>query len=180
MAAALRRDGLYRDGALGVHNVEPGEFRVSESIDQLPAVQFDGIFVCVKSFDSATVATDLADRPNLFHDGTTIVLCQNGWGNAEVFSRYLPIDRILNARIITGFDRIATNRVRVTVHAQPVRIGSLFTHCTGPAEAMATVLVSGGLPAATTSGSSATCGRKCVSTARSTRWERSSAFAWAN
>jgi 2-dehydropantoate 2-reductase len=148
-AAALRRGGLWRDGVLGTHTMPPGSFRVADSLALVPAIRFDAIFVCVKSYDSAGVAAALAERPDLLRAGTSVVLCQNGWGNAEEFARFLPTDGILNARIITGFDRpvpAEPNRVRVTVHAQPVRVGSLFSRQTGAAGAVSAALAAGGLP----------------------------------
>jgi 2-dehydropantoate 2-reductase len=53
------------------------------------------------------------------------VLCQNGWGNADLFGARVPPQRVFNARVITGFRRSGANAVEITVHAEPIHLGSL-------------------------------------------------------
>jgi 2-dehydropantoate 2-reductase len=146
-AAALRRSGLCRDGVLGDHTARPDGLTVVEALTELPQQPFDYVLVCVKSFDSETIATSLAACPELLGGRGRVVLCQNGWGNAEVFARFLPARRILNALFFTGFERLASNRVRVTGHARPVRVGGLFDRSTTKAGTVCTALTASGLSA---------------------------------
>lgn len=125
-AQALRERGLVRTGIFGDFRAGAGEFAAVESLGELPAGEFDFVLVCVKSFDSAATAAALAAHPGVRESAAPLVLCQNGWGNAQEFARYFPAERIYNARVITGFARPSPNEVAVTVHADAIHVGSLF------------------------------------------------------
>jgi 2-dehydropantoate 2-reductase len=122
----LRTNGLVRTGILGEYNADSTTFRAYSSLNEIPAKAYDFVLVCTKSFDSAQAAKDLAQHDFLMGEKTKIILFQNGWGNAEVFSSYFSKDRIYNARVITGFRRLESNEVTITVHADSTHIGSLF------------------------------------------------------
>ena len=145
-ASALRQHGIQRTGLLGNYLVESRNLDVKEKINDLKNEAFDAIFICVKSFDSEVIANELKRYPNLIKEPTVVVLCQNGWGNAEVFATIIERCRLLNARILTGFRRAKINEVNVTVHARPIRIGSLFSRDTSLSESVCAVLSRGGLP----------------------------------
>jgi len=110
---------------------------------------FDFILVCVKSFDSASSAEDISQHPGIFDGNTKIVLCQNGWGNAEKFIIYFPKECVYSARVITGFTRRKPNEVEITVHADAVHIGSLFGCGLERVEPIARAIAEGGIPAVT-------------------------------
>jgi 2-dehydropantoate 2-reductase len=144
--AAFREEGLVRSGIFGTVAAKPDAFDAVASLDALPRRAVDWILVCVKSYDSEEAARALAERSWLLHDGTRIVLFQNGWGNAEVFAGRLPRERVYAARVITGFRRSAPNRVEITVHAAPVHIGSPFGFDAEPLAGLARAIDAGGLP----------------------------------
>ena len=77
----------------------PAPFTAAERLDELPPGPVDFVLVTTKSFDSAAAAGDLAAHPHLLGDSGRIVLCQNGWGNAEIFAGLFPKPRVFNARI---------------------------------------------------------------------------------
>jgi len=151
-AAALRRDGLARDGRFGAFRAGPRELAAAETPAELPAAFAapDAVLVCVKSFDAEPAAAALAAAKDLVGERALVVVCQNGWGGAEPFARALGAERVYGARVITGFARPAPARVEVTAHAEPVAIGSLFGAPPGAAEPLCAVLRRGGLPAETT------------------------------
>jgi 2-dehydropantoate 2-reductase len=122
----LRKNGLIRRGILGPYRARHQSFGAYLALGTLPKKSYDFILVVTKSFDSESSAKNLSQCPFLFHKNTNIILCQNGWGNAEIFSKYFPKRRIKNARVITGFTRPKPNEVTITVHADAVRMGSLF------------------------------------------------------
>lgn len=148
--AALNREGLRRRGIFGDFHAPAGAFAAASALDQLPQGPYDYVLVCVKSFDSAFAAAELAARPGLLTSVGLLLLCQNGWGNADLFCRYFPPDRVFNARVITGFTRPAPNEVAVTVHADAVHAGSLFNASPLAAHALCGRLSAGGIPAETT------------------------------
>jgi 2-dehydropantoate 2-reductase len=110
-------------------------------------VGFDFVLVATKSFDSEAAARDLAAHGALLGARARIVVCQNGWGSAELFARALGAERIYGARVITGFVRPAPERVEITAHAEPVAVGSLFGAPPEACEPLCAALRRGGLPA---------------------------------
>ncbi|MBE0535619.1 MAG: 2-dehydropantoate 2-reductase, partial [Phycisphaerae bacterium] len=119
-------------------------------LDALPAKAYDFILVCVKSPDSRAAAEDLARHGALLGEGGRIVLCQNGWGNAEIFAELFPKARIFNGRVITGFARPAPNEVVITVHADAIHLGSLFGGDVSVLARLAEAITRGGIPCETT------------------------------
>ncbi len=146
---ALRKSGLVRTGIFGRFRAGPEAFSAYESLKEIENQAFDFILVCTKSFDSAAAAGDLSRHRQLLSESTKIVLCQNGWGNAEKFICHFPRERIYSARVITGFTRHKPNEVEITVHADAVHIGSLFGCNLAPVEPLANSIAEGGIPAVT-------------------------------
>lgn len=123
-AAELKKMGLSRTGLIG--DVLFKEVEAFTDIAEIPEKgAYDYILVCTKSNDSENAAQTLAAHTDRINASTCLVLCQNGWGNREIFIRYFPENQIYNARVITGFHRHAPNHVEVTVHVQPVNLGSI-------------------------------------------------------
>ncbi len=151
-ARALRERGLRRSGLFGESAHAPQSFEVAEDLPTCAGFVADWVLVAVKSFDSAALARALAAEAWLRDGGAQLVLCQNGWGNAEVFAAELPQGRIWNARVITGFRRIESNRVDITVHAEAIRVGSLFGRRAEDAAPLCAAIARGGIPCETSSG----------------------------
>ncbi|MBN2020131.1 MAG: 2-dehydropantoate 2-reductase [Sedimentisphaerales bacterium] len=149
--SALSKGGLLRTGIFGRYYAEAKEFSACESAGEIKNQTFDFILVCTKSFDSAGAAEDLSRHKGIFGDNTKIVLCQNGWGNAEKFTAHFPEESVYSARVITGFTRHKPNEVEITVHADAIHIGSLFGCENGCVEPLAGAIAEGGIPCATVS-----------------------------
>lgn len=121
---SLHEGGLVRTGILGEGQYD--SFRAFKDLADIPVEQpYHVILVCTKSNDSDAAARILSDHPGLIGEATLLVLCQNGWGNREIFLNYFPSKQVYNARVITGFHRHAPNQVDITVHVQPVTLGSM-------------------------------------------------------
>jgi len=148
--AALHRSGLERGGRFGAHRAAPGDFEAAEAVAGLAPGGFDFVLVAAKSFDSAAAARELAAAREAIGERALFVVCQNGWGRAEVFADALGKERVYGARIITGFVRPEPQCVEITAHAEPVAVGSLFGGDRGRAEPLCAALRAGGLPAETT------------------------------
>ena len=146
--SALKQNGLKRQGIFGSVYFSPQQFSVSSTLIDTSQENFDYYLVCTKSFDTESSARQLKAESTLIHKSSPIVLCQNGWGNAEIFARYFPSDQVFNARVITGFIRPVPHIVEVTVHAQPVHLGSLFDGDCARLQALANGL--GDIPSAVT------------------------------
>ena len=142
----LRQEGLFRTGIFGDAFADGHSFTTISTLAELPGGQVDTILVCTKSFDTAAAAQDLdTHRPRLGQPGSA-VLFQNGWGNAEIFSRYFDRETVYNASVITGFTRPAPNRVEVTVHAHAIHVGSLYTRNVEPVAPLCRAITAGDIP----------------------------------
>ncbi|MEN6336248.1 MAG: 2-dehydropantoate 2-reductase [Phycisphaerales bacterium] len=148
--AALKEGGLTRTGIFGRTHARPEDFVCHESLEAVAKSEFDFVLVCTKSFDSSAVADDLAEHGERIGAGVRLVLFQNGWGNAEAFCGQFDKGRIYNARVITGFRRPQPNEVEVTVHADAIHIGSLFSDDLSAIEPLSRAIHDGGIPCETT------------------------------
>ncbi len=144
--AALGRAGLLRTGIFGELRFPPEAFGLSASLAELPPEPFDYVLVCTKSNASRDVAEAIAAAVGRIPEAAGIVLFQNGWGNAEVFAERMTPARVFNARVITGFRRPAPNEVEITVHAEAIRIGSLYGAPAAAVEPLCRAIDAGGVP----------------------------------
>ncbi|HUW18244.1 MAG TPA: 2-dehydropantoate 2-reductase [Sedimentisphaerales bacterium] len=146
----LRMRGLTRTGIFGDYHAEPAAFGSYLSLGEIEARTYDYLLVCTKSFDSFEAAKDISEHNFLLGEKTKIILFQNGWGNAEIFLSFFDKDRIYNARVITGFRRLQSNEVTITVHADAIHIGSLFNKDSSKAEDLCELIRNGDIPCETT------------------------------
>ena len=147
---ALAAYGLDRIGIFDDFYSPPESFTVLSTLKAVPLEQFDFALVCVKSFDTETVGQQIKDSTFQKLSSVKFVLCQNGWGNAETFSQFVPQENIFNARIITGFTCPERNKVDVTVHAQPLHLGSLYGVDLKALMPLAQAFREGGMPSVVT------------------------------
>jgi 2-dehydropantoate 2-reductase len=146
---AIRSHGLRIDGLFGDHHVP--NLATAAGLDELRG-PYAAILLTVKAYDSAAMAAAVA--PLLAPDGVVISL-QNGLGNVEAAARAVGRDRVLGGRVIFGAEVGAPGRVRVTVIADPVLIGSpdpTAARLQAAAETWAACLATAGIPAAPTRG----------------------------
>jgi len=143
---ALERDGLHRSGLFGETHAPASSFGVLRGAAALREGKWDFVLVCTKTTACREVAcafgASLAHRPG----APPVVLCQNGWGSAEIFAEWMPREQVYNARVITGFRRSAPNAVEVTVHADAIRLGSLFGADPNRLAPLADAIRLGGIP----------------------------------
>ena len=147
---SLRKNGLKRQGVFGEAQFSPQQLTASSNLSETGRETFDHYLICTKSVDTENSARLLKTESTLARQKSPIVLCQNGWGNAEKFARYFPEEQIFNARVITGFIRPELNVGDVTVHAQPIHLGSLFGGDGIRLQTLSDALNQGGIPSAIT------------------------------
>ena len=149
-AKVLNDNGLVRTGIFGDFSAPSCTFKCFTSLKEVPLQSYDFILVSTKSFDSESAAKDISQYPKLINEQTKIVLFQNGWGNAEIFTDFFPEEQIYNARVITGFSRLKPNEVEITVHADAIQLGSLFHKKIDGLKKLAAFITKGGIPAEVT------------------------------
>ena len=145
-AAALRARGLLRTGLFGEVRVPRERLEVAEDAAALGGPPADAVLVATKAFDGDAAAAALAGARAAVGPETRLVLCQNGWGAAERFAEVFPARQVWSARVITGFRRLAPHHVDVTVHAEPVHVGSLFGEPAAHVAPLCAALAKGGVP----------------------------------
>ena len=144
-AAPLQARGLERTGVLGSFRCDYESFDVSEDLEEgLAGADF--VLVCTKTHTSRRMAATLAEFSTITRGEVPVVLFQNGWGSAEIFAEMLPSQSVFNARVISGFVRSARHVVEITVHADAIRMGSLFGSDPGVLNVLATAIAQGGIP----------------------------------
>jgi len=141
---ALARDGLTVSGLFGRRRVPPERLVLAADPAELAGGRWDAVILCVKSYDTAGCLDDLG---RLAAPDAAVVSMQNGYGNVEALAAVLGRDRVLCARVITGFSIPAPGRVEVTVHADDVCAGSFYRPSHPSAGALAAALSDAGLPA---------------------------------
>ena len=146
----LRKYGLVRTGIFGIFTAEPHRFKVASNLKELSNRQYDFILVCTKCYDTDAAALELSGYPQLLSPKGVIVLFQNGWGNAEFFIARFPKEKVYSARVITGFTRLEPHHVDITVHADAIHIGSLFSNPLSIVKPLAGLINAGGIPCITT------------------------------
>jgi 2-dehydropantoate 2-reductase len=115
---AIHRDGLRIDGLFGEHCVRECTL-VRDAADL--GGRYAAILLTVKSWDTTSVVRAVSGH--LADDGV-LVCVQNGLGNLEAAAEVIGAPRVLGARVIFGSEILAPGRVRVTVYADPVLVGS--------------------------------------------------------
>ena len=145
----IEAHGIERRGLLGEARVPPGSVEVSSSLAQLPDLAVDTILVCTKSTANNEVARDIAATWPRFARPPEVVVCQNGWGNAEAFAEVTQPEKVASASILTGFRRIRDHAVAITVHAKAIQVGSLYTRDVEPLDRLCRAISTGGIPCET-------------------------------
>ncbi|UWG47664.1 Ketopantoate reductase [Halanaeroarchaeum sp. HSR-CO] len=84
---AIEREGIR------IHQTDETVETVAVEVtaDHTAVVDADWLLLAVKSYDTASAMSDVADHL----DGTTVLTVQNGLGNAETIAEFVPPERVL-------------------------------------------------------------------------------------
>ena len=137
---AIRTHGLRIDGVFG--DAVVGGFELADSARGLSG-PFDLMILAVKSYDVEAAARPLAAC--LAPDGALLAL-QNGLGHLEILAELVGPQRLLAAPVLIGAMIPEAGRVRVTVYAKPVKIGSPSPSGFSQSQRWAECLAAAGIP----------------------------------
>lgn len=143
---AIDRLGIQRIGLFNEIIIPINVINTSENLDDFNKNTYDFILICTKTNENTVIAKDIYDHSNLLSDDGALVIMQNGWGNEDQYTKYFDKKKIYSARIITGFTRPERNISKITVHASPILIGSLFEYSTDEIYPLVAAINDGGLP----------------------------------
>lgn len=144
-AEAIRKNGIERCGILGNAVIGPDRIRIFDNIETAQG-GYDFIVNSAKATGNADIAYSLTHRKNdiLSADGR-LVLCQNGYGNEQVFESIFEKSRIYHASFAIGFRRPKPYISEVTVITAPISIGSIFGMPAGVCRALSEAIDRGGI-----------------------------------
>ena len=148
----IGRKGLTVTGIFGTITTKPGSLGLFSNMTQLNA-DYDYALVTVKSYDTPLAIKDLLPYEDHI---ASIVSMQNGCGNVEQFVKAFAAEKVLGARIITGFEITTPGTVNITVTADAIHIGRIIdggcgTTSLSSAETLARIISDAGHPAITVS-----------------------------
>ena len=115
----IRKNGIQVSGIWGEHKANLKG--VYTCVSELPSQNFDLIVLTVKSYD---IKTAVKSVKSLVAPDTLIMCVQNGYGNYKIASEILDASHIVLARVIFGAELLAPGKVKVTVCADDVIVGS--------------------------------------------------------
>ncbi len=99
----IRHQGLIIEGLQGTFQV-----KIPVTLDPINLLQTDLILVCVKAYDTRTVAEILQG----IGPGPLVLTLQNGVGNVEMLGEYLPKEKILAGITSHGATDLGPGQVR--------------------------------------------------------------------
>ncbi|MDD5795222.1 ketopantoate reductase family protein [Clostridium sp. HCP1S3_B4] len=140
----IKRIGLFKEITIPKENVQV--FDKYNTIND----SFDYIIISSKTTSNEDIALNLDKNRNLLKDNGKIVIFQNGWHTDKEFLKYFTKEQVYSARIITGFERPERNISKITVHADPVFIGSLYGFSEDAVKPLAEAIDKSGIPCETT------------------------------
>ena len=146
---AIEQDGVHRTGLFAEKHIPAGGVTTVSSYGELPDNRFDFILICAKTMANDEISTRLNEHRHCLKQTGKLVLFQNGWGNDAWYRRYFSEEQVCSARVITGFRRESRSHSVVTVHTQPVLLGSLYGCDVSPLEPLARAIDASGLPCET-------------------------------
>ncbi len=140
----IRNKGISISGIWGEHRIS--SVPCYESIEAIPNHQreFDLVIITVKSFDTENAI--LSCFP-VIQDQTIVISCQNGYGNCQKIADQIGWQKTLGIRFITGVELPEPGVIRVTVHADALRLGHyLCQFPTNQLESLARIFREAGIP----------------------------------
>lgn len=114
----LREKGLRVSGIFGAYG-PVGEIGLLPDVSHVEK-NYDYALVTTKTYDTAQAVQDLGGIEERI---ATIVSMQNGCGNIEQLEQRFGSERVLGARVITGFEISEPGAVEITVSADAIHVG---------------------------------------------------------
>lgn len=140
----IKRTGLFKEIVIPKEKIKA--FDDYKLINE----SFDYIIISSKTTSNYDIALNLQQNRKLLKDNGKIVIFQNGWNTDKEFLKYFKREQVYSARIITGFERNERNISNITVHAEPILIGSLYGFSKEPVNCLASAINNSGIPCETT------------------------------
>lgn len=145
-AKALKKNGIERTGLFNHLKIHSNQYKVYTNYEDIPNNEFDFVFVCSKTIANEDIAFKLNENRRILKDDFKIIIFQNGFGNDEEYLKYFNKENVFCARVITGFSRPEPNVSEITVHTEPILLGSLQNIDPKPLKIIAESITESGIP----------------------------------
>ena len=119
------KNGIKRIGLFNHLSYSSDKYDMYTNYDEISENTFDYVFVCSKTIANNDISVELNKHKKILKNNAKIIIFQNGYGNDKPYLRYFNEDEVYVARVITGFKRSERNVSEITVHTEPLLIGSL-------------------------------------------------------
>lgn len=146
---AIDTEGVHRTGLFAEKHVPAGVVTTVSDYTALPRDAFDFVLISAKTMANEEISDCLNAHRACLKENGKLVLFQNGWGNDKWYRRYFSEEQVCSARVITGFRRETRSHSVITVHTQPLLLGSLYGCDTTPLEPLAQAIDRSGIPCET-------------------------------
>ncbi len=121
---AIEDQGLTITGIWGKHKAQGFKLYTNPRIlKDRENGDFDAVLLTVKSYDTELALLNIVDMVN---KDTLVISLQNGLGNIEKIAKAVGKDRTIGGRVIFGAAVLEPAKVKVTVSADEVVIGSIL------------------------------------------------------
>lgn len=122
---AIANNGIKRVGLFNEISCSNKEFNVYTNYEDMPKEFFDYVLVTSKTIANDDISKKLDEYRSILKKDCKIIIFQNGFGNDEPYLRFFNKNQVYCARVITGFMRPLRNVSKITVHTEPILLGSL-------------------------------------------------------
>lgn len=141
----IKEDGIHRRGIFKDADISKDKVNAFKRISDCKENSYDYVLISIKTTANEEVSLELGHNKNVLKESGKIVIMQNGWGNDLPYRRFFSKEQIYSARVITGFERSKRNTSKVTVHAAPLIIGSLYGCDLEPVKPLVDILNKAGM-----------------------------------
>lgn len=147
--AKAMKNGIKRTGIFKHLSYKPEDFKVYTNYSDIPDNEFDYVFIASKTIANEDISQKLNENKRILKQDYKIIIFQNGFGNDEYYLKYFPKENVFCARVITGFSRPEPNISEITVHTEPILLGSLQNVNPEPLKEVAEAITKSGIPCET-------------------------------
>ncbi len=124
-AKAIKENGIERTGLFNHYSFSPDSFKVYTDYNEIPKDEFDFVLISSKTIANDEISKKLNEYKSILKEDAKIIIFQNGFANDEPYLRFFPKEQVFCARVITGFKRPERHISEITVHTEPILLGSL-------------------------------------------------------
>jgi len=140
-------DGIKICGLFGAFDISPDQFQFIDYDAEQFDTSYDLTIIATKTYDVSNCLEKLQRCLKHEHQIGGVLLVQNGWGIAQEIRQSLNESLpVYSASVITGFEKFEPFGIKITAHADDIKIGCLFESRPTDVEAVVNAFKRGFIP----------------------------------